>query len=235
MVTRYQTLEPSPPPSSMRAELGAAVVELARRRAALLFLVAQRAQHAHRVLALQPEARMHQLVGELARAGEQQQAFGVQVEPADRLPLALLQLGQLAEHRGAVLRVVVRDDLADRLVVRDHARRRRRDAHADRLAVDLDLVAELDALADVGGLVVDRDPPFHDQLFHLQPRAQAGLRQHLVQLGRFRLRRQHALGRADFRAFLVGIERPETTSSKRTFGSAAALPPRRSAAGARAV
>ena len=39
-----------------------------------------------------------------------------------------------------------------------------------------------------------------------QARAQAGLRQHLVQLGRIGLRQQHALERRHFRAFLVGVE-----------------------------
>jgi hypothetical protein len=103
----------------------------------------QRAQHAHRVFTLDAEARVHQLVGQFARVGEQQQAFGVDVQPADRLPLAVRQPRQAAEHRGPVLRVVVRDDLAHRLVVGHDARRRRRDAHLDRLAVDADAVAEL--------------------------------------------------------------------------------------------
>ena len=47
---------------------------------------------------------MHQLVGQLAGVGEQQQAFGVDVEPTHRLPLALRQARQAAEHRRAVLR-----------------------------------------------------------------------------------------------------------------------------------
>jgi hypothetical protein len=91
-------------------------------------------------------------------------------------------------------------------VVGDHARRRRRDAVADRLAVDLDLVAVLDALADVGGLVVDRNPALPGSALHLEPRAEAGLRQHLVQLGRIGLGQQHALERRHLGAFLVGVE-----------------------------
>ena len=157
MVTRYQHVGALAAALLDRAEMRHAVVELDAFEQALLLLAAERAQHAHGVLALQAEARVHQLVGQLARAGEQQQAFGIQVEPADRLPLALLQARELAEHGRAVLRIVVRDDLADRLVIGDDTRRRRRDAVANRLAVDLDLVAELDALADVGRLVVDRD------------------------------------------------------------------------------
>ena len=155
----------------------------------------ERAQHPHRIFALDAEARVHQLVGELARVGEQQQAFGVQVEPTDRLPLALLQARQAAEHRRAVLRVVVRDDFADRLVVRDDAWRRRHDAHPHRLAVDLDVIAERDPLAHMSRLAVDGDLAVGDQLFHVAPRADAGLRQHLVQLRRFGVRAQHALRR----------------------------------------
>ncbi|MDT4822278.1 hypothetical protein FQZ97_554750 [compost metagenome] len=188
------------------AELRHAVVQAHALEQLLLFFAGERAQHAHRVLALQAEARVHELVGQIAGAAEQQQAFGVQVEPADRLPLALLQTRQLAEHRRAVLRIVVRDDLAHGLVVRDHARRRRCDAVADRLAVDLDLVAVLDALADVGWLVVDRDAALQDELLHLEARTKTGLRQHLVQLGRIGLGQQHALERRHLGTFLVGVE-----------------------------
>jgi hypothetical protein len=151
------------------AELGDAVVEAHAIEQLLFFLVAERAEHAHGVLALEAEARVHQPVGQLAGVGEQQQAFGVEVEPADGLPLALVQPGQLAEHRGPVLRVVVGDDLAGGLVVGDDAGGRRLDAHAHRLAVDLDLVAVLHALADVRGLIVDGDTPFGDEALHLQP------------------------------------------------------------------
>ena len=102
----------------------------------------QHAQRAHRVLTLDAEARVHQLVGQLAGVGEQQQAFGVDVQPADRLPLALLQPRQAAEHRGALLRVVVGDDFTDGLVVRQHPGRGRRDAKAHRLAVQGHTVTE---------------------------------------------------------------------------------------------
>ena len=150
-----------------------------------LFLV-DRAEHAHRVLALQAKARMHQLIRQFARTREKQQTFGIQIEPPDRLPLALLQTRQLAEHRRTVLWIVVRHHFTDRLVVRDDARRRWRDAIADRLAVDLDLIAMLNTLADMRGLGVDRNPTLQDQRFHLKTRTKASLGQHLVQLGRIR-------------------------------------------------
>src|SRR5207244_927258 len=92
---------------SPRGAPAACVVELHALEQALLLLGRQRAQDPHRVLALQAEAGMHQAVGQFARTGEQQQALGVQVQPADRLPLALVQLGQLAKDGRAVLRIVV--------------------------------------------------------------------------------------------------------------------------------
>ena len=188
------------------AELGDAVVKLHAFEQALLFFGIQGAEHAHGVFTLEPETRVHQLVGQLAGAGQQQQAFGVQVEPADRLPLALVELGQTPEHRRAVLRVVVRDDLAGGLVVRDDAGRRRVNTNPDRLAVDLDVVAELDSLTDVRRLGIDRNPTFENQLLHLQARAQAGLRQHLVQFRALRLRRQDTFGQLDGRIGLVSVE-----------------------------
>ena len=156
-------------------------------------------QHANRVLAFHAEARVHQLVGQFAGVGEQQQALGVQVEPTDRLPLALLQSRQPAEHRRPVLGVVVGDDFSGRLVVGNDARRRGHDAHAHRLAVDLDLVAEGNALAGVRRLSVDRHQAVGDPLLHVAPRTHAGLCQHLVQLRRIGLGSQHALGRAGWR------------------------------------
>ncbi len=101
-----------------------------------------------------------------------------------------------AKPWGAVLRIVVADDLACGLVVSDHAGGRRVDANADRLAVNLDLVTVLHALAHMGGLVVHSDPAFGDEFFHLQARTHTGLGQHLVQFGRVGLRREHALAEA---------------------------------------
>ena len=98
------------------------------------------------------------------------------------------------------------DHFAHRLVVGDHPWRRRIDAKADRFAVDLDMVAELDALTDMGWLVIDRDAPFQDQLLHFQARAHARLGQHLVQLGRFGLRGQNPLSRYLRQVVAFGVE-----------------------------
>src|SRR6185369_5609657 len=132
--------------------------------------------------------------------------FGVQVQAPHRLPFALRQLGQLAKYRGAVARIVIGDDFAHRLVIGDHPCRGRCDAETDGLAVDLDLVAELDALTDVGRFVVDGNPAFGDELLHLETRTQARLRQQLVQFGGIRLRREHPLGGRYLGTFHFGIE-----------------------------
>ena len=138
---------------------------------------------------------MHQLVCQLARAGEQKQPFCVEVEPAYRLPFAVLQTRQLAEHSGSVLRVIMRHHLANRLVIGDHTRWRRIDAITNRLPIDFDLIAKLDALTYVRWLVVDGDTPFQDELLHFKARTKTRLRQNLVQLGRFDLRLQHPFDR----------------------------------------
>ena len=87
----------------------------------------------------------------------------------------------------------MRHHFTHRLVVRDDTSRRRIYAEMNGLAVDTNLVAILDTLPDVRGLVVDRNAPFENQLLHLQPRTHACLRQYFMQLGRFHLRQQHAL------------------------------------------
>src|SRR5690606_6131882 len=130
----------------------------------LLFFIAQGAQHAHRVLPLQPKAGVHQLVGQLARTGKQQQPFRVQVQTPDRLPLTLREPRQLAKYRGAVLWVVVGYHLTNRLVVSDDPCRRRVNPVANGFAIDLDLIAELDALADMGRLIVHRNAPLQNEL-----------------------------------------------------------------------
>ena len=64
-------------------------------------------------------------------------------------------------------------------------------------------VALGDAHADVGRFTVDGDLTVLDQLLHLAARADAGLGQHLVQLGCFRFGTQHALARID--QFIVRV------------------------------
>ena len=98
------------------AELRHAVVELDAIEQTAFLLVGQGAQHPHRVFALKPETGMHEPVGQLTRAGEQQETFGVQIQSPDGLPLAVLQSGQPAEHGRAILGVVMRSLLQDGVV-----------------------------------------------------------------------------------------------------------------------
>ena len=186
------------------AEVRFLAFDVHTRQQATFRLLLQRAQHAHRVFALDAEAWVHHLMRQVTGVGEQQQALGVDVQTPDRLPLALRQARQTPVHGGAVLRVVMGDDFADRLVVSDQARGWRHDAHLHDFSVDLDLVAKRDALAHMRRLAVHRDAPIQDHVFHVAPRAHAGLRQHFVQLRRLGFGREHALvrlGRVGLSAF----------------------------------
>ena len=84
----------------------------------------ERAHEAHGVLALDLVARVHQPVGEVARGGQDQQALGVEVEPAHRHPAAARDLRQPVEHGRPLAGIVLRDDLARRLVVDEHTQLR---------------------------------------------------------------------------------------------------------------
>lgn len=213
-VTPFRNRDPIPAVGTLaatglnRAKRSHAIVQRHAFEQTLFLFVAERAQNPDGVLAFQTKTRVHQPVGQLSRTGQKQQAFGVQIKPADGLPLALKQFGQAPENCRPVLRIVMSHHLASRLVVRNHARRRRIDTHANGFAVDLDAVTKLDALADVSGLGIDRYPAFEDQLLHFKPRTQTGLSQNLVELGRFRQRRQNALGRRQGGIVLIGVKLP---------------------------
>ena len=71
-------------------------------------------------------------------------------------------------------------NFANRLVVCNHACRWWVDADPDRFAIDLNLIAKLNALTNVGWLVVDRNPAFQYELLHFQSRAHARLSQHFM-------------------------------------------------------
>ena len=86
------------------------------------------------------------------------------------------------------------DDFTHRLVVRQHASRRRRDAVPHRLAIDVDAVAKRNSLPRVRHFGIHGDAAFGNHLFQVAARTDAGLRQHLVQLGCVGLRGQHPLG-----------------------------------------
>lgn len=72
-----------------RAERSHAIVQRHAFEQTLFFFVAERAQNPDGVLTFQPKTRVHQLVGQLSRTGQKQQAFSVQIKPTNRLPLTL--------------------------------------------------------------------------------------------------------------------------------------------------
>src|SRR5471030_3192676 len=191
-------------------EVRQAVVELDAGQQFLAHALFQLAQRAHRVFAVNAVARVHQPVGQVARGGEQQQAFGVEVEAADGQPFAGFHRRQAVEHRWTAIRVVIADDFAGRLVVDQHARRLLADAALDQLAVDADVVGRQDALADVGRLAIHRHAAGDDQFFHVAARAETGFGQHLVQFRRVVVRRQVAahggLGQHAALARLVAVK-----------------------------
>jgi hypothetical protein len=191
-----------------RRELRHAIVQRHALKQAFFLFIVQRAQHAHSIFALQTKTRVHQPVGQLAGARQQQQTFSVQVKPPNGLPFALKQLRQTAKHGGPILWVIMRDHFASGLVIRNNARRWRVYAHAHRFAIDFDAVSKLNPLANVGGFSVHWNTPLQNQLLHLKPWTQTGLRQNLVQFRGFRLRGQNPLWRLDRWIYLVSIKLP---------------------------
>src|SRR5690606_8407616 len=150
--------------------------------------------HAAHVLALDLVRGMHHRVGQLAVGGEQQQAGGVDVEAADRDPARALERRQRVEDGRAALGILARGDLALGLVVHQHPRRLGQRGGDEAAAVDLDAGAAGDAHAHRGDLAVDLDHAVGDALLQRAPRAEPGLRQHLVQpFLQLRLRRGGAI------------------------------------------
>jgi hypothetical protein len=92
----------------------------------LLLLLGELAHHAHRVFALNLEARMREAIRELAARREDEQAFRVEVQAPDGNPAPAVHARQLVEHRGTIFGIVARDDFAGGLVVEQHARQAHR-------------------------------------------------------------------------------------------------------------
>ncbi|OIQ65105.1 hypothetical protein GALL_533390 [mine drainage metagenome] len=118
------------------------------------------------------------------------------------------QFGQFAKNRRPVLRIIVADNFTGGFVVSDDTCRWWLDFETNRFAIDLDMISKLNPLTDVRRFIIDRNAPFKDELFHLKARTHAGLGQHLVQFGRFRLWRQHPLWQCYLRQALIGIKQP---------------------------
>jgi hypothetical protein len=112
------------------------------------------------IFLFEPEARVHDPVGEIAVIGQQQQPFRIPVEPADRVE-ALLRLDQF--HHGLAVTLVARGgDVPPRLVEHDVPAALR----ADDLAIDPNFVSVWIGFgAQLGdGLAIHRDTARDDHL-----------------------------------------------------------------------
>ena len=147
------------------------VLELDAIAQLLQHLGADRAVHAHRVLAFHLVGGMHQAIGKRAVVGEQQQATGIDIETSDADPASLVQTRQLLVHRVAPLRVGSRADFADRLVIHKDLRAGHVALQAQQLAVDGDFFTTVDLVAGFGDLAVDADAPLLQHRVDLPARA----------------------------------------------------------------
>lgn len=190
------------------AELRQSILKVYTVEKTLFLIVAQSPQYADCILAFQTKTRVHQTVRQLTRTGQKQQTFSVQIESADRLPLALIETRQFPENGWSVLGIIMSDHLSNWFVIRNDPHRRRGDANLDRLSIDFDLIPELNPLSNVSRLVIDGNSPFQDHLFHLKPRAQPGLRQNFVQFGAIGLWCEDALPNHHVAPVNLGIEAP---------------------------
>ena len=166
------------------------------------------AQHPDRILAFPAIARVHQPVGQIPGRGENQQPLTVEVQPAHGNPARAAQPRQTVEHLRPRPRIVTRDQLACGLVIEQHLRLLRGRSGplaCQRLAVDADHVLRPHPLADMGRQAIDRHPAGNDQIFHVAARADARIRQNLVQFLGPRRRRTTSALQADGR--LPGEER----------------------------
>ena len=128
---------------------------------------------AHAITPRQAGRRQFEMTRQPAVIGEQQQAFGIDVEAADRNHPPEIA-GQRVEHRPPALLVAMAGDQAARLVIAPQAGRL---GGAEGLAVDHHRVVRGDGDRRGGqGGAVDRDPAGFDPALRLAPRTQAGAR-----------------------------------------------------------
>ncbi len=137
------------------------------------------AEHPHVVHARDAVARMRETRGEIAVVGEQEQTFGVEVEPPDRI-YVFADAAQKIDHGRTPLRIGSRRHVPARLVEQQVAVMFR-DFHTP--AVDADVVARRVGfraeLADC--LAVDGDASLEHQLLARAARGDARLRENLLE------------------------------------------------------
>jgi hypothetical protein len=105
---------------------------------------------------------MHQSLGEVSVAGQQEEALAVIVEAADGIHVAHAPVQQV-EHRGTSLGIVTRRHIATRLVQQDVPGR---GAESDAATVDPDVVGHGRPCSQrAHHSAVDGDTPVDNQLF----------------------------------------------------------------------
>ena len=129
---------------------------------------------AHGVLAVESGGGVHHAVGQRAVVGQDQQPSGGDVEAAHGDPASLAQTGQAVEHGAPALGVPAGANQTLRLVEDQHPGGGRTMTR-ERLAVQGDGVAGLDALAQPRRLAIDGHPAIGDPLLDLAPRPMAHL------------------------------------------------------------
>jgi hypothetical protein len=139
------------------AEMGRPITNIDPGKQFLFFLGSERAKNAHRVLSLQPEPGMHQIVGQFTRTGKQQQPLSVQVETSHRLPLALKKLWQASKDGRPILWVIMGNDFTRRLVVSDDPGCWRLNSEPNGSPIDFDLISKLHSLTNMRRLIVHAD------------------------------------------------------------------------------
>ena len=124
---------------------------------------------------------MHEPICQIPRIGQDQQAFGVEVKPADSHPATGFGRRQTIENSRTAFRVIVTDNLAGWLVINQDFRRFTSVFQADWLAVHPHNIASGDALAKGRSLAIDTHASGRDRLFHVAPRTQASLGEQFLQ------------------------------------------------------
>jgi hypothetical protein len=165
-----------------RLQATTTILEFDARRETRLLLGRDFSPGTYRVLPVELEARMGKAVGEVSRRGKEQQAAGVEVEPADVEPAGTPNWRQLVEDAGTALRIIAPHDLALGLVVDEQTGQRAGGRFARELAaVQAHAVTGSDARADRCGGTVDGEPPRADEILHVPAGAESRRGQDLLQ------------------------------------------------------
>ena len=80
----------------------------------------------------------------------------------------MLQARQFPKNSRSVFGIVVRHNFTCRFVIRNHTRWWWVNANAKWTSIDFDLIAVLNALTNVSGLIVDRNSALQNELLHFK-------------------------------------------------------------------